>query len=828
MKLPNKKTFFAVTLLALIVFGTSPLFAHAGSGWMGLPTVTDMVTGGFKLVAYIFNFIGGLAFTFANYLVKFALYDLNFKLMDAQNAIVHVGWGIARDVANLGFVLTIVIIAFTTIVRVESYGAKKLLPKLIAAAIIVNFSLGIAGVFIDFSNIVTSFFLEKSGASGGNAAGLGEAGITARLANAFGPQRFLTPPEDPLPPNPEEEMGLFSEIGTAFLTSIASLAFIVIFTLIATIVLLALAAMLIVRYVQLSLLIVASPLVWLFWVFPGLGSLYTKWWDNFIHWVFFAPAVSFCLYITLISIDGISNIKGSSAFFSAGIMGTIVNQGAQMVVVSFMLILGLIAAEKMGISGAAAFKGAAMGVVTGAKNIAKGQAMRLTQGRAGALAAGATTKAGTFMGTLGKGLQIKPGDKLLTRLGKRAANVVTGASGLRMNASAIGGALEATGRGITKAAKTKPRSIGNTMFSAIKGGYKGKEEKPEEEKKTPEEKAEELREAIEKLRTFKESGADTAELVLALQELSKNISDVDQLETIRNEVGSAGIANAAFGADEHTAFTKDLDKRISEKTKGAWEKAPSVADLETQRATLEARAAANPTMTVYPNLIKDINKEIAKKTKEEWEKIDSVSGLETERAGLERKVAANPTHAAVYQDLIASVENEIKKTAKEEMDDQPDASSLRSYRSEIQTKHDQAIQRGADPEVFKEVLSRVDKEVKRIGDIEAKQPAALKAWETQIKSLEAGREADIRSGAFVPTPGAIHPNDALINEGRRQTAVWQNIGAQKPKTKLQWNDRVTALTDALAKATSQHLPPDAISKIRDLLTDATTEFNNKP
>ncbi|MFA6407556.1 MAG: hypothetical protein WCV80_02520 [Candidatus Paceibacterota bacterium] len=481
MKLHNKKTFFAITLLTLLIFGVSPLFAHAGSGFMGLPTISEAVTGGFKIIAYIFNFIGGLAFTFANYLVKFALYDLNFKIMDVQNSIVHVGWAIARDVANLGFVLTIVIIAFTTIIRIESYGAKKLLPKLIAAAIIVNFSLAIAGVFIDFSNVVTSFFLEKSGASGS-----GEEGITARLANAFGPQRFMTPAEDPLPPNPEEEMGLIGEIGTAFLTSVTSLAFIVIFTLIATIVLLALAAMLIVRYVQLSLLLVASPLVWLFWVFPGLGNLYSKWWDNFIKWVFFAPAVSFCLYITLISVDGMGKLQNSESYFSAGIMGTIVNQGAQMVVVSFMLILGLIAAEKMGISGATAFKGAAMGVVTGAKNIAKNRGARIGQSilqrPSAQKLAGGLAKAGA----LGKKLEIQKTDKWYTKAGKGILN----ATGVGMNLKAVSGAAETIGKGAKKVAgspRIKEEGIAGTMWKSIKKGAGIKEEEKKKEEKTYEE-----------------------------------------------------------------------------------------------------------------------------------------------------------------------------------------------------------------------------------------------------------------------------------------------------------------------------------------------------
>lgn len=60
-------------------------------------------------------------------------------------SIVKEGWNIVLNFANLGFVLAIIVIAFATIFRVESYALKQTLWKLIVAAILVNFSLFIAG-----------------------------------------------------------------------------------------------------------------------------------------------------------------------------------------------------------------------------------------------------------------------------------------------------------------------------------------------------------------------------------------------------------------------------------------------------------------------------------------------------------------------------------------------------------------------------------------------------------------------------------------------------------------------------------------------------------
>src|SRR4030042_5966834 len=76
---------------------------------------------------------------------------------------VHTGWQIVLNFANLGFVLAIIVIAFSTIFRRESYAMKQTLWKLIVAALLVNFSLVIAGAFINVSDIFSDFFLKQSG-----------------------------------------------------------------------------------------------------------------------------------------------------------------------------------------------------------------------------------------------------------------------------------------------------------------------------------------------------------------------------------------------------------------------------------------------------------------------------------------------------------------------------------------------------------------------------------------------------------------------------------------------------------------------------------------
>ena len=50
------------------------------------------------------------------------------------------GWTIVRDVCNMFFVVIMLVIAFATVLRIENYSYKKLLPKLVIMAILINFS----------------------------------------------------------------------------------------------------------------------------------------------------------------------------------------------------------------------------------------------------------------------------------------------------------------------------------------------------------------------------------------------------------------------------------------------------------------------------------------------------------------------------------------------------------------------------------------------------------------------------------------------------------------------------------------------------------------
>src|SRR5574343_845830 len=108
-KIHQHKKYLALGLITAFIFGVgvlSPNISYAIGGF----SLSAMVTGIFKIIAYIFNFIAGMFFATSAWLVKYTLVDLNMSVADPSiNAVADVGWRVARDIANLGFVLVTVI-----------------------------------------------------------------------------------------------------------------------------------------------------------------------------------------------------------------------------------------------------------------------------------------------------------------------------------------------------------------------------------------------------------------------------------------------------------------------------------------------------------------------------------------------------------------------------------------------------------------------------------------------------------------------------------------------------------------------------------------------
>jgi hypothetical protein len=337
-----------------------------------------------------------------------------------QLPIVQEGFKTTLNFANLGFVLAIIIIAFATIFRLESYAMKKTLWKLIVAALLVNFSLVIAGAFINISNIMTDFFQLKDSESLSMALG----GILnpQQLAQVKGKDSWL------------EKLKAIMEDPFAFAFKyIAGLFFVIIFTIIIILTFLALALMLLIRAIYLSILLIIMPLAWLAWIFPGTQAHWQKWWQQFIRWIIFAPAMLFFIFIVVqtgtamreAQIGKIAerpNIMEPGKAFSDDLFLPDIKdeQGkeigffafvGQLVITTGLLMGGLFVANSLGIAGAKTFYGAAQGAGKWFGGAVKGAGRRAGLGAASRVTGGERMKNLTEKLTASK----VPGAKLVAR-----------------------------------------------------------------------------------------------------------------------------------------------------------------------------------------------------------------------------------------------------------------------------------------------------------------------------------------------------------------------------------------------------------------------------
>lgn len=82
------------------------------------------------------------------------------QLFTGGNDAVKQAWGIFRDIANVVFVILLLVVIFSQLtgVGIDNYGIKRVLPKLIMAAVLINLSYFICLMLVDVSNILGNSF----------------------------------------------------------------------------------------------------------------------------------------------------------------------------------------------------------------------------------------------------------------------------------------------------------------------------------------------------------------------------------------------------------------------------------------------------------------------------------------------------------------------------------------------------------------------------------------------------------------------------------------------------------------------------------------------
>lgn len=267
----NKKKIIAISSIFLFasLFFLYPDVALAEDG----KNVARVL--GWIIWPFIF-IMGQLATLLLGVLIKIAQYN-DF----INSSAVSYGWVVVRDLCNMFFVLILLIIAFASILRVDSYNLKTWLPKLVIMAVLINFSKLICGIFIDFAQVVMLTFVNAFKDIAG-----------ANLTDMLGISKILSFNE-----------GSTSEV-TAW-TIIGSMVLALIFSVIAVVVIVAMLAMLAMRIVLIWIYVVLSPIAYLMAAFPQGQSNSQRWWSDFSKNVIVGPILAFFIWLAFASLGGV-------------------------------------------------------------------------------------------------------------------------------------------------------------------------------------------------------------------------------------------------------------------------------------------------------------------------------------------------------------------------------------------------------------------------------------------------------------------------------------------------------------------------------------------
>ena len=214
-----------------------------------------------------------------------------------NNIAVQSIWGFIRNLINLALILSLVIIAIATILGYKKYAWKQILWKLLVVALLINFSLVIAGMILDVSNFLAYNFL--------NAAKMNNDNLAESMISSFQTEKFSGPEKyeiTSLPPVTQDATSGWGMSWGNFFIALFSLVLIGLFALIA---LLAIFVAMIVRSFMLIALLCVSPVAFAAWIFPDTIKYWKMWWDQFIKWCTFPVIFGLMLYIGIFAVNNL-------------------------------------------------------------------------------------------------------------------------------------------------------------------------------------------------------------------------------------------------------------------------------------------------------------------------------------------------------------------------------------------------------------------------------------------------------------------------------------------------------------------------------------------
>ena len=258
---------------------------------------------------------------------------------------VILGWVLVRDIVNMFFVIILLAIAFGTVLGLEQYEWKKLLVKLVFAAVLINFSRVICGVIIDAAQVFMMTFVNGfSATAGGNVINGLNLNKIYNLSSNADPQTYTNNVD-------------------LLVTGVAA----VFFGAISMFVLGAYLAVILFRVVSLWVLIILSPIAFMSSVLLATEKYASEWWKEFNNNVLAGPLLAFFFLLSFAIVgDGSSVQEGlpkeaekkyeSEALLSSTATGAAAAMDwgamASFAVAIALLITGVKKTQELGVQGA--------------------------------------------------------------------------------------------------------------------------------------------------------------------------------------------------------------------------------------------------------------------------------------------------------------------------------------------------------------------------------------------------------------------------------------------------------------------------------------------
>ncbi|MBU4480793.1 hypothetical protein KKH59_00570 [Patescibacteria group bacterium] len=298
------KYLILITVLISLVL-PRPAFAFLGTGifdltktlLQGLNTILGPILT-WQILILIFHIVSLSFLSFTTGLLDSAIQG-SFQWLTVNNAMVQAGWQFTAGIANLFIVLALIVLAFGFILKIESFEAKKVLPRLIIVALLVNFSLVFIGALIDITNILYRTIFNIAGPNliadtvlplkmvGAEIIGtlftIFSSYVIASLIPFLSPFKFVQLILPTLS---------VAFIPVAFHWLISGL---ISFTMAG--IFLVYAFIFSARVFIIQMLAIVAPIIFLTWAFPSLKKYWDEWLSHLLEWLVFGVVLYFFMVI---------------------------------------------------------------------------------------------------------------------------------------------------------------------------------------------------------------------------------------------------------------------------------------------------------------------------------------------------------------------------------------------------------------------------------------------------------------------------------------------------------------------------------------------------